>query len=486
MTVILCILDGFGLGKPSDNNAIHLANTHNLDELLKSHPYSKLKTCGEAVGLPEGQMGNSEVGHITIGSGRIIYQDLPRISKACESGEIEKNPTLAKLIASGRPCHLIGLISDGGVHSHINHIIALYKILASNGIKVHLHAITDGRDVAPQSAKVYLSILSKNGITPSTLMGRFYAMDRDKRTERTERAFEAMVGADGKKVDSFEHAIDSSYLEGTNDEFIAPLIASGYKGMSKGENVLIANFRADRVRQISQKFIDEEGFGILAGMTEYSKDLVKRMEVLFRNQQPVNTLGEVLAKAGLKQFRIAETEKYAHVTYFLNGGREEVFVGEDRVMIPSPKVATYDLKPEMSAFEITEKLVSAINSKHYAFVCVNFANADMVGHSGNVKATIAAIEAVDKCLGKVMKACKAVDADLLVTADHGNAEELFDPKSNQPLTSHTMNPVPLIYYGKKKLTLLDGGLSDIASTILSILEIQIPAEFTGRSLIKNC
>ena len=483
MTVVLCILDGFGLGKPSENNAIHLAKTPNLDELLQHHPYSKLETCGEAVGLPLGQMGNSEVGHITIGAGRIIYQDLPRISKACESGKIANNPTLAKLIASARPCHLIGLISDGGVHSHINHIIALYKILTSKGIKVYLHAITDGRDVAPQSAKKYLATLSKNGITPSTLMGRFYAMDRDKRTERTLAAFEAIVDANGQKIDSFDHAIDASYLEGTNDEFITPLIASGYKGMTKGENVLIANFRADRVRQISQKFIDEENFGILASMTEYSKDLVKRMDVLFRNEQPVNTLGEVVAKAGLKQFRIAETEKYAHVTYFLNGGREEVFAGEERVMIPSPKVATYDLKPEMSAFEITEKLVAAINSKQYAFVCVNFANADMVGHSGNVKATIAAIEAVDKCLGQVMQACKAVSADLLVTADHGNAEELFDKKTNQPLTSHTMNPVPLIYYGSKKLSLKDGGLSDIAATVLSILGITIPIEFTGKSLI---
>lgn len=485
MTVVLCILDGFGLSKPSDNNAIHLANTPNLDELLRNHPYSKLTTCGEAVGLPEGQMGNSEVGHVTIGAGRIIYQDLPRISKACENGELEKNPALAKLLASGKPCHLIGLVSDGGVHSHINHIIALYKVLTSKGVKVYLHAVTDGRDVAPKSAKGYLSMLSKNGITPSTLMGRFYAMDRDKRTERTQAAFEAMVSANGKKVDSFEHAIDASYLEGTNDEFITPLVSTKYNGMVKGENVLIANFRADRVRQISQKFIDEENFGILTGMTEYSKELVKTMDVLFRNEQPKNTLGEVIANAGLKQFRIAETEKYAHVTYFLNGGREEVFAGEDRVMIPSPKVATYDLKPEMSAFEITEKLVAAISSKKYAFVCVNFANADMVGHSGNIKATIAAIEAVDQCLGKVMKACKAVDADLLVTADHGNAEELFDHKSNQPLTSHTMNPVPLIYYGSKKLSLKDGGLSDIAPTVLSILEIKKPNEFTGHSLTVN-
>lgn len=469
--VVLCILDGFGLAKEGQYNAVALADTPNYDHLMDHSPHSALKACGEAVGLPEGQMGNSEVGHITIGSGRVIYQDLPKISKAFAENKVQ--PSIKGNV------HLIGLCSDGGVHSHIQHIVALSNLLS--GSNLYLHMITDGRDTPPQSALKYLDMLQ--GVNIASISGRFYAMDRDKRWERTDAAFNAIINAKASKFGDAKAYIQSSYVQGINDEFILPVVAEGYEGFKDGDTIIFCNFRADRMRQITTKFLSS-GFtkSRVIAMTEYSKELAEQMEVLFRSEQPVNVLGEVIANNKLKQFRIAETEKYAHVTYFLNGGREEVFVGEDRVMIPSPKVTTYDLKPEMSAFEVAEKVVKAVESNQYSLIVVNFANPDMVGHSGNVQATIKAVEAVDKCLGQIMAACKINNHDLLVTADHGNAEELYDEKNHQPLTSHSMNKVPLIYFGKKQLQLQDGGLADIAPTALKLLGISKPEQMTGKAL----
>lgn len=485
MSVVLCILDGWGLGEKNEYNAIHLGNTPNFDMLMKNHPNSKLTNNGEAVGLPNGQMGNSEVGHLTIGSGRVIYQDLPRISKAIESGEFEHNKVIQNILSSNKTTHIIGLISDGGVHSHINHIISLYKILSSKGIKVHVHAITDGRDVSPQSAKNYTKELEKNGIVPATLMGRFYAMDRDKRTERTQAAFDAIAFANGEQFTSINESIDSSYLNNINDEFIKPLVNSSYNGIQEGENIIITNFRADRVRQISDILINNKSslkYNILSSMTEYSNELSENMDVIFTKEQPKNTLGEVISNNSLNQLRIAETEKYAHVTYFFNGGREAVFQREDRILVPSPKVATYDLMPEMSAYEVSQKLNDAIRSKKYQFICVNFANPDMVGHSGNIEATVKAIESVDICLGDIIQSCSETKTDLLVTADHGNAEEMINKQTGEKLTSHTMNLVPFIYFGDKNIKLNDGSLCDIAPTVLSILRIEVPADMTGKKL----
>ncbi|MFI4984226.1 MAG: 2,3-bisphosphoglycerate-independent phosphoglycerate mutase [Rickettsiales bacterium] len=466
--VLLCILDGMGIAKSGKYNAVSLANTPNYNYLLQNCPHSALDACGEAVGLPVGQMGNSEVGHITIGAGRVIYQDLPRISKAFAQNQV-------KLDVKG-DVHLVGLCSDGGVHSHINHILALGKLLHGN--KVYVHMITDGRDTPPQSALKYL-----DGLNVATISGRFYAMDRDKRWERTDAAFEAIIKANGAEFNDPATYINSSYQNGVNDEFIIPGIAAGYQGFKDGDTMIFCNFRADRMRQFAAKFL-EAGFSKsrTIAMTEYSQELAEKMEVLFKNEQPKNVLGEVIAAQGFKQFRIAETEKYAHVTYFLNGGREALFTGEDRVMIPSPKVATYDLKPEMSAFEVAEKVVAAVQSNNYALIVVNFANPDMVGHSGNVAATIKAVEAVDKCLGQIMIVCKAANHDLLVTADHGNAEELYDENNHQPLTSHSMNKVPFIYYGSQLLQLKDGSLADISPSILKLLGVAKPDEMTGLTL----
>ncbi len=498
MTFVLCILDGWGYSKKQKNNAIAQGYTPNYDALISKYPHSLLDCSGESVGLPEGQMGNSEVGHITIGSGRVIFQELPRISKAVRSGELKKNQNINGLIEelkkSGKKCHIIGLISDGGVHSHIDHIIALYKMVSSSGVKTKLHAITDGRDVAPQSAVKYIEQLKASSVSIDSLMGRFYAMDRDKRWERIKQAYDAIVSGKAPKFSSAVEAVNASYQNGKNDEFIEPVVSDKYLGMEDGDAVIIANFRADRVRQFSHALCDANfkefehskiKFSSIISMTEYSKELAKMMTPLFKNEMPKNTLGEVVAGLGKKQLRAAETEKYAHVTYFFNGGREESFIGEDRVLVPSPKVATYDLKPEMSAYELTDKIVEAIKSNSYDFVCVNYANADMVGHSGSLNATIKAINAVDECLGNVMQAVKEVHGQMLVTADHGNAEEMLDEKSHQPLTSHTLNQVPLIYYGDSKIKLHNGGLADIAPTILALMGLVKPIEMTGKNLSSN-
>ncbi len=498
MSFVLCILDGWGYSEKKEYNAIAKAYTPNYDFLLKNHPHTLLECFGESVGLPEGQMGNSEVGHITIGAGRIVYQDLPKISKSIESGEFAKKQGIKDVIRSlqnnGGICHIIGLISDGGVHSHIDHIIALNQIMSSQKVPVKLHAVADGRDVAPQSVIKYLEKLHAAKVDIASLMGRFYCMDRDKRWDRTQKAYDAIVNGEAPKYSDIISAVTESYNNDVDDEFIKPIVADGYSGVKSGDAIIIANFRADRVRQISHALCDikfEEfktrslELSHVISMTEYSEVLAKMMQPLFVNETPKNTLGEVISSLGMKQLRAAETEKYAHVTYFFNGGREQPFEGEDRILVPSPKVATYDLQPEMSAQELTDKLVEAIRSKKYNFICINFANPDMVGHSGNIESTILAINKVDECLGRITNAVQEISGEMLVTADHGNAEEMMDEVNHQPLTSHTLNKVPLIYFGSKKLSLNNGGLSNVAPSILELMGIKKPAEMNARSLVQT-
>lgn len=492
--VILCILDGWGFRETIEYNAIKSAKAPNFEYLMDNHPYSLLEASGSAVGLPDGQMGNSEVGHITIGAGRAIRQELPKIDHEIATGAFKTNTVLSELIAKlkhGKTCHLIGLVSDGGVHSHINHIIALAALLKQNKIPVKLHAITDGRDVAPKSALKYLKTIADNGIDIATITGRYYAMDRDKRWERTEAAYEAIVNGKGKSFTDFKTMISASYEEKITDEFIVAHHHQDYHGMKEGDGLIIANYRADRVRQIATCIVDPQfkefktkklHLAKALMMTKYSEELAKFMPVIFPHEIPVATLGEVISANNLMQLRAAETEKYAHVTYFFNGGREEPFTGEERILIPSSKVATYDLKPEMSVNEITNAVTQELKKQKHAFVCVNFANADMVGHSGNMPATVKAIEAIDAALGKLMMGAQENGYDLLITADHGNAEEMMDVKTNQPLTSHTLNPVPLIYYGKKKLKLHKGGLADIAPTVLKLLNLPKPDAMKGHEL----
>ncbi len=493
--VILCILDGWGFREATEFNAIKSAKAPNFEYLMANHPFSLLEASGGAVGLPEGQMGNSEVGHITIGAGRAIRQELPKIDHEIATGEFKTNPVLSELItklkAHKKTCHLIGLVSDGGVHSHIRHIIALATLLKEHKIPVKLHAITDGRDVAPKSALKYLKSIADNDIDIATITGRYYAMDRDKRWERTEAAYDAIVSGKGKPFTDYKALISECYEENITDEFILAHHHKDYHGMKDGDGLIIANFRSDRVRQLATCIIDPQfkefktkklHLANALMMTKYSEDLAKFMPVIFPHEIPEATLGEVIAANNLKQLRAAETEKYAHVTYFFNGGREEPFAGEERILIPSSKVATYDLKPEMSVNEITNAVTQELKKQKHAFVCVNFANADMVGHSGNMPATVKAIEAIDVALGKLMLGAQENGYDLLITADHGNAEEMMDVKTNQPLTSHTLNPVPLIYFGKMKLKLRKGGLADIAPTVLKLLNLPKPDAMKGHEL----
>lgn len=500
---LLCILDGWGIGNESDkDNAISLAKTPNYDQILANFSHSKLGTSGLDVGLPEGQMGNSEVGHICIGSGRVIFQDLPRINLAIQNNELEKNEKLQKLITASKTsqntCHLIGLLSDGGVHSHQNHIIALAKILAKNGVNVKLHCFLDGRDTAQKSAKIYLEKLIaeiKNfpQIQIATVCGRYYGMDRDKKWDRIKLAYDAIIDAKAPKFSDPIKAIDDSYKNEITDEFIKPIVAENYLGAKDGDSLIVANFRADRARQISIALLDENfngfdrkkiNFAEACAMTKYSDELAKIFDVLFEETQINNSLGEIFEKRNLKQLRIAETEKYAHVTFFFSGGREKEFNGEDRILVQSPSVATYDLKPEMSCAEIGDKLSVAIKSDKYDFIVVNYANPDMVGHSGIMDASIKAVEAIDLQLGMLRDEILKKDGVMIITADHGNIEDLLD-ENNEPNTAHSTNPVPFILIGNevKNIKLSDGTLRDIAPTILQLMKIEKPIEMTGKSLI---
>jgi 2,3-bisphosphoglycerate-independent phosphoglycerate mutase len=501
--VMLVILDGWGWREERADNAIRQAKTPTFNRLWQAGPHGFLHTSGKDVGLPDGQMGNSEVGHLNIGAGRVVMQDLPRIDQAIAKGDIERAPALrdfiAKLKQSGGTCHLLGLVSPGGVHSHQDQAAALAKILTAAKVPTVVHAFTDGRDTPPQSAgediKRLMAALPKS-VSIATVSGRYYAMDRDKRWDRIEKAYKAMVDADAPRFADAPAVIADAYANEKFDEFVVPAAVGDYRGMKDGDGVLCFNFRADRVREILSALLDEKfdgfarqkiiRFAAALGMTEYSEELNKLMQAIFPPQTLEHILGEVVADAGRKQLRMAETEKYAHVTYFLNGGREEPFTGEDRILVPSPKVATYDLQPEMSAPELTDKAVTAINSGKYDLIVLNFANPDMVGHTGSLPAAIKAVETVDAGLGRIADAIQKSGGALVVTADHGNCEMMRDPQTGGPHTSHTTNPVPVMLVGARNRALnADGRLADIAPTLLELMELPKPKEMTGASLLRG-
>ncbi len=500
--VLLVVLDGWGFSESPKDNAIAQARTPNFDRLWSTHPHALLRTSGRDVGLPEGQMGNSEVGHLHIGAGRLLMQELPRISDSAESGELARAPELTELIQSlrrtGGRCHVMGLVSPGGVHSHQDHAVALARILTEASIPVSMHVITDGRDTPPRSAADFVSDFCKAlpaSVKIATLCGRYYAMDRDQRWERVTEAYRAIVEGVGASFTTIGEAISSSYAEGVGDEFILPAVIGGYRGMQDGDGLLCFNFRPDRVREILASILDPEfasfprkrvvKLAAAVGLTPYGDRLKPFLKAVFRPQSLKNCLGEVVSASGLKQLRIAETEKYAHVTYFLNGGREVVYPGEDRILVPSPKVATYDLQPEMSAPEVTDKLVEAIGSCKYDLIVANFANPDMVGHTGNMKAAIKAIEVIDTALGRVCEATQKAGGALLVTADHGNSELMRDPVTHEPHTAHTTNPVPLLLVAPGDRAISSGQLSDLAPTVLDLMGVAKPAEMTGASLLRS-
>ena len=501
--VMLVVLDGWGWREDAANNAVLEARTPSFNRLWSSCPHGFLHTSGKDVGLPPGQMGNSEVGHLNIGAGRVVMQDLPRIDDAIASGEIARMPAVIDLIAtlkqSGGTCHLLGLVSPGGVHSHQNHAVALAKILTDAKIPVVVHVLTDGRDTPPQAAAGYLKTFTAalpSSVKVVTVIGRYYAMDRDKRWERVSKAYDAIVAGEGAHFADPQAAIADAYANKVHDEFILPAVIGDYSGMKDGDGVLCFNFRADRVREILGAMLDPAFSGFTrkrtvkvaaaVGMAQYSEELDRLMATIFPPQSFPNILGEVVANAHRTQLRMAETEKYPHVTYFLNGGREEPFDGENRIMVPSPKVATYDLQPEMSAPELTDKAVEAIKSGKYDLIVLNFANADMVGHTGSIPAAIKAVETVDTGLGKIANAIESMGGALLVTADHGNAEMMVDPATGGPHTAHTLNPVPLILMGAgNRVVVKEGRLADIAPTLLELMGLPKPAEMTGTSLLQG-
>ena len=501
--VLLMILDGWGIAPASSSNAATLARTPNLDAYFANYPHTQLEASGLEVGLPEGQIGNSEVGHLNIGSGRIIYQSLTRISKSIADGDFFTNPVLVKVMdevkASGKALHLLGLLSDGGVHSHITHIIALLEMAQKHGLtKVYVHAFLDGRDVPPQSALTYVeqleAAMDKIGVGKiATVSGRYYAMDRDKRWERLAKAYATVAQGDGPKAASATAGIEASYEAGVTDEFVVPFTIEGVDGrISAGDGVIFANFRPDRAREITRAIIDED-FPYFerpasarpvhfACMAQY--DATIAAPVAYPPESIDDTLGQVLAQRGLRQLRIAETEKYAHVTFFFNGGVEEPNQNEERILIPSPKVATYDLQPEMSAEEVTQALLAELDKDKFDVVILNFANPDMVGHTGVLEAAIKAMEKVDNCVGRVVERVLALDGSVCICADHGNLEKMAEP-DGEPNTAHTTNPVPFLLISKEKHELHQGILADIAPTMLELLHIPQPKAMTGKSLINS-
>ena len=500
--VVLCILDGWGERAEREGNAPLLANTPNLDKIWTTCPKATLITHGPDVGLPTGQMGNSEVGHTNIGAGRIVAMDLGAIDLAIEDGSFFKNDAIvafaAKIKASGGTAHLMGVASDGGVHGHIVHVLAACKAVADAGVPVVLHAITDGRDVAPDSAKGFIEELALKlpaGCTIGTVIGRYWAMDRDNRWERVGRAYRAMINATGETAADAVSAVTTSYAKNEMDEFIAPTVIADYKGAKDGDGFFCLNFRADRAREIlaaiGQPDFNQFDIGshinwaAMLGMVEYSNAHNAYMEAAYPKRELKNTLGEWVAKQGLTQFRLAETEKYPHVTFFLNGGKEAPEIGEDRFMPLSPKVATYDLQPEMSAPEVTDKFIEAIEHG-YDLIVVNFANPDMVGHTGSVPAAIAACEEIDRDIGKVVAALEKAGGAMIVTADHGNCETMIDPITGGPHTAHTTNLVPVgLVGGPAGVRLRKGRLADLAPTLLDLMGLPKPEEMTGVTLIER-
>ena len=506
--LLLMILDGWGYLPSNDGNAVLAANTPNVDRLIETYPTSILEASGEAVGLPDGQMGNSEVGHLNIGAGRVVYQDLTRINRDIETGDFYKNSVFLDAIKNAKDhdsaLHLMGLLSGGGVHSHVNHLRALIELAAQQGLeRVYIHAFLDGRDVPPACAiedikknKYECNILGVGNI--ATVSGRYYAMDRDKRWERVKLAYDALTLGIGLYANDAETAVGESYARNETDEFVKPTVIVDENGkptatIKDNDSVIFFNFRPDRARQLTYAFVEDDFDGFerkvrpkvhFACMTQYDEKL--DVPIAYPQEDIKNTLGEVLSKNHLKQLRIAETEKYAHVTFFFNGGVEAVYEGGDRCLVPSPKVATYDLKPQMSAYEVTEELIDRIGTDKYDVIILNYANLDMVGHTGIFDAAVLAVETVDECVGKIIDVLLKAGGAAIITADHGNAEQMFDYDTREPHTAHTCNPVRCIYVTDESgVSLRNGKLSDVAPTMLELLEIEKPVEMTGESLIKK-
>ena len=497
------ILDGWGIGKHDKGDVIFNTPTPYLDLLNATSPHSQLMACGEDVGLPAGQMGNSEVGHLNIGAGRIVYQDLVKINKACQTGDILKNKEIIKAYSyaqkTGKKLHIMGLTSTGGVHSSLDHMFKLLEIGKEYGLKnVFVHCFMDGRDTDPKSGKGFIADVEKvckdNGASVASIIGRFYAMDRDKRWNRVKEAYDLLVEGKGKQATDMVKAMEESYADGVTDEFIKAINNSTVDGtIQEGDVIIFINFRNDRARELTQVLtqqdMPEEGMHTIKNlqyycMTPYDADF-KGVHILFPKENVQDTLGEYLSKLGKKQLHTAETEKYAHVTFFFNGGREEPFENEDRILVPSPKVATYDLKPEMSALEVKEKLIGAINTQEYDFIVVNFANGDMVGHTGVYHAIAKAVWAIDNCVKEVIEAAKANDYEAIIIADHGNADHAINDDGT-PNTAHSLNPVPFIYVtSNNSATVKDGRLADVAPSILHIMGLEQPADMTGEDLIED-
>jgi 2,3-bisphosphoglycerate-independent phosphoglycerate mutase len=502
--VVLCILDGWGERKDADDNAITRAKTPIWHQLMARWPHAQLDASEHYVGLPDGQMGNSEVGHTNLGAGRVVMQDLPRIDDAIATGKIAGMPPLTDFIAKVKAktgvAHVFGLMSPGGVHSHQGQIAALCRILAKAGLAVRVHAALDGRDTPPQSALGYLKQFKSDtegagDVAVATISGRYYAMDRDKRWDRVEKAYAMLTGAAGHCAPDPLVAVEAAYARGETDEFVLPTAIGDWAGMNNGDGMLLANFRADRIREIAAALLDP-GFSGFAreklvdfcaalGLVEYSEELNRFLATLFPPDNLEDTFGEIVSRAGMTQLRIAETEKYAHVTFFFNGGRETVFPGEERILVPSPKVATYDKQPQMSAPEVTDKVVAAIQSGNFDVVVLNYANTDMVGHTGLFDAAEHAVEAVDASLGRLAQAVEAAGGTLVITADHGNAEMMRDPETGAPHTAHTLNPVPFIVVNAPASVrqVQNGRLADVAPTLLALLGLPLPAAMTGHSLL---
>jgi 2,3-bisphosphoglycerate-independent phosphoglycerate mutase len=479
------ILDGWGCAPPGPGNAVELAETPVFDRLWATYPHTTLRASGEAVGLPPGQMGNSEVGHLTIGSGRVLFQDLMRVNRAIEEGSFFENPALRDAFSRARDrgvsVHLLGLVSSGGVHSHLEHLLALLELARREGMdeRTYVHAFTDGRDVSPTSAANDLAELPSDRL--ATVAGRYYAMDRDQRWERTDRALRAICLAEGAVADDPVDAVRASYERGITDEFIEPVVINGRPRLARADEAVFFNFRPDRARQLTQRLL-EEGIS-LTTMTRYRDDF--ECPVAFGEQVVEETLADVLARHDVRQLHAAETEKYAHVTYFFNGGREEELAGETRILVPSPRdVPSYDHKPEMSAPALADEVVGTLDTDGYGFVVVNFANPDMVGHTGVIPAVVTAVETVDTCLGRVLEAVERAGGVALVTADHGNAEQMLEPDGTSPHTAHTSNPVPLVVTSPEMALRSDGELADLAPTILALLELPKPLQMSGKNLVK--